>query len=288
MHSVLSTFAATPILTLFVVIGLGYLLGQVNIFGFRFGIAGVLFVGIALGSLSPDIALPEILSSFGLILFVYTIGIQSGPAFFSSFRKQGMKANLLATGVLVFGAVLSLAIGNALHWSNASIAGLFSGALTNTPAVAAARDRLHFQGQLQGLTSEQIRSLMEQPTITFGLAYPMGVIGLLLAYQLLHRIWKPKFAAGADDAGMIRSQDFLVRNPGVIGRRVGDLLELHPNSGFVISRLRRESKTQLVHSDLVLGEGDILVAVGDERSLERAHHLFGEPAKMQIELDHSE
>ncbi len=288
MDSVISTLAAIPILTLFVVIGLGYLLGQINIFGFRFGIAGVLFVGIAIGSLSPDIALPEILSSFGLILFVYTIGIQSGPAFFSSFREQGKTENLLAIGVLVFGAFLSLAIGHALHWSNASIAGLFSGALTNTPAVAAARDRLHFQAQVQGLTGDQVRALTEQPTIAFGLAYPMGVIGVLLAYQLLHRLWKPEFAPAVDDARAIRAQDFVVRNPGVFGRRLGDLLELHPDSGFVISRVRQERKTQLAQSDIVLGEGDILVVVGDEQALERAHHLFGESAEAQIELDRSE
>src|SRR5215469_4282610 len=108
MSGLVSTLSGMPILTLFVVIGLGYLLGQINIFGFRLGLAGVLFVGIAIGSLSPDIALPEIVSTFGLIIFVYTIGIQSGPSFFASFREQGKAANLLAIGVLIFGALVSL------------------------------------------------------------------------------------------------------------------------------------------------------------------------------------
>ena len=288
MAALISTLSAMPILTLFVVIGLGYLLGQISFFGFRFGIAGVLFVGIAVGSLSPDIALPEILSSFGLILFVYTIGIQSGPAFFASFREQGKRANLLAIGVLVFGAFLSLVIGHLLHWSRATVAGLFSGALTNTPAVAAARDRLHFLGQLQGLNADQLRSLTEQPTISFGLAYPMGVIGVLLAYQLLNRLWKPPFAPAMEDARAIRSQDFLVRNPGVFGQTLGDLLQLHRDAGFVISRVRQKGKTQLAHSEIVLGEGDILVVVGDDQALERARHLFGEPAEVQLELDRSE
>jgi putative transport protein len=83
MGSIINTLSAMPVLTLFVVIGLGYLLGQISIFGFRFGLAGVLFVGIAVGALSPAIALPEIVSTLGLIIFVYTIGIQSGPAFFA-------------------------------------------------------------------------------------------------------------------------------------------------------------------------------------------------------------
>jgi putative transport protein len=288
MGPIINTLAAMPVLTLFVVIGLGYLLGQINIFGFRFGLAGVLFVGIAIGALSPNIALPEIVSTLGLIIFVYTIGIQSGPAFFASFKDQGKRANLLAITVLVFGALLSLGIGHALHWSRASIAGLFSGALTNTPAVAAARDRLHFEGQVQGLSADQLRDLTEQPTIAFGLAYPMGVIGVLLAFQLLNRMWKPKFAPAVEQEHAIRSQDFVVRNPGICGLRLGDVLELHRDSGFVISRVRQGGKTLLARGDVVLNEGDILVVVGDDPAFERARHLFGEPTEEQIELDRSE
>jgi putative transport protein len=288
MGSVINTLSAMPILTLFVVIGLGYLLGQINIFGFRFGLAGVLFVGIAVGALSPNIALPEIVSTLGLIIFVYTIGIQSGPAFFASFREQGKRANLLAIVVLIFGALLSLGIGHSLHWSRGSIAGLFSGALTNTPAVAAARDRLHFEGQVAGLNADQLRDLTEQPTIAFGLAYPMGVIGVLIAFQLMNKLWKPKFSPAVEDAHAIRSQDFVVRNPGMFRQRLGDILELHRDTGFVISRVRQHGETHLANSDIELGEGDILVVVGDETALERARHLFGEPTEEQIELDRSE
>lgn len=288
MSALVSTLAAMPILTLFVVIGLGYLLGQVNIFGFRFGLAGVLFVGIAIGSLSPDIALPEIVSSLGLIIFVYTVGIQSGPAFFASFRKEGKRANLLALCVLIFGALLSLLVGHALHWSPGRIAGLFSGALTNTPAVAAARDRLHFYAQIQGLSPEATRSLTEEPTIAFGLAYPMGVIGVLLAFQLLQRVIKPTFAPMVEESHAIRSQDFVVRNPRVCGQTLGDLLQLHRDPGFVVSRVRQGETTRLAHNELVLAEGDLLVVVGDEQALERARHLFGEPVEERIELDRSE
>src|SRR5512146_1956874 len=276
MSALISTLSSMPILTLFVVIGLGYLLGQINI------------VGIAIGSLSPNIALPEIVSTLGLIIFVYTIGIQSGPAFFASFREQGKVANLLAITMLVFGAIVSLVIGHVLHWSHGSVAGIFSGALTNTPAVAAARDRLIFQAHLQNLSPDQLRSLIEQPTISFGLTYPMGVIGVLLAYQLVTRLWKPQFAPMIDDARAIHAQDFVVRNPGIFGETLGDILQLHRDAGFVISRVRQKGKTHLAHNDICLSEGDILVVVGDDASLERAHHLFGEPTAEQIELDRSE
>src|SRR5512140_2326743 len=139
MQQLVNTLVASPILTLFVVIGLGFLLGQINLFGFRLGVAGVLFMGIAVGALDKAISLPEIVPSLGLIIFVYTIGIQSGPAFFASFKKQGSRDNLLALGLLLFAAALTLSLGTAMHMSRARIAGLFSGSLTNTPAAAAAR-----------------------------------------------------------------------------------------------------------------------------------------------------
>ena len=138
-ESLVSILAAYPILTLFVVIGLGYLLGELNFFGFRPGIVGVLFVGLAVGSLSPDIALPEIVSTLGLIIFIYTIGLQTGPGFFESFRKRGFRDTLLACGILVFAALLTAGLAIPLHLERPRTAGLFTGALTNTPALAATR-----------------------------------------------------------------------------------------------------------------------------------------------------
>ena len=105
MAGVTQTLIENPILTLFVVVGLGYLAGEISVFGFRLGVAGVLFVGLAIGSLSPAVALPEVVSTLGLIIFVYTIGIHSGPAFFASFRKRGSRDVVLAIAVIAFGAL---------------------------------------------------------------------------------------------------------------------------------------------------------------------------------------
>ena len=90
MHgTIVTTLTENPILTLFIVIGLGYLLGEISFFGFRFGISGVLFVGLAVGSLGPSISVPEVVPTLGLIIYIYTIGIQSGPEFFTSLRERG-------------------------------------------------------------------------------------------------------------------------------------------------------------------------------------------------------
>ncbi len=286
MSALVATLASSPILTLFVVIGLGYIFGQASFKGFRVGLAGVLFVGIAVGALDKNIRIPEIVPTLGLIIFVYTIGIQSGPAFFASFKKQGARDNLLALGVLIFGALLAFGIGHLLHWPAARIAGLFSGALTNTPAVAAARDRLIFMSGGQ-LSPDQLRELVDQPIVAFGLAYPIGVIGVLLAFQVLRRVWRFE-PSPHHEAPAIRAQDFVVRNPGIVGQSLGDIFQLHREPGFVVSRIRQGGKTLLTRQDIRLSEGDIVVAVGDEQALERARHIFGEPTEQHIELDRTD
>src|SRR5690606_9017208 len=109
-QALVTTLTDYPILTLFVVIGLGYVVGQIPIFGVRLGVAGVLFAGLAVGSLGPSVALPDVLATLGLIMFVYTVGIHSGPAFFNSIRGHGFRATVLAVGSVVLGAVLTVAL----------------------------------------------------------------------------------------------------------------------------------------------------------------------------------
>lgn len=288
MTAFIHTLVASPILTLFIVIGLGYLLGQVSVFGIRFGISGVLFVGIAVGALAKEIALPDIVPALGLIIFVYTIGIQSGPAFFASFNRQGARNNMLAIAVLGLGALLATGVGHALGYSHARIAGLYCGALTNTPAVAAAQERIRFRAHSDNLSPEQVRDLSDEPIVAFGLAYPMGVIGLLIAFQILRRFWHKDDEEPNGDARELQSRDFVVRNPGIVGLSIGEVLQLHREPGFVVSRILHSGSVQLFHPDLRLDNGDIVVVVGDGEALERARQIFGEPSDLHIELDRTE
>ena len=122
-QSIVAALSANPILTLFLVIGLGYLFGEISVFGFKFGVAGVLFVGLAVGSLSPSIAIPEAVSTLGLIIFVYAIGIHSGPSFFDSFRREGCRNSLLTVAVLVMGAGLALSSSFLFSWPSISGSG---------------------------------------------------------------------------------------------------------------------------------------------------------------------
>ena len=266
-----------PILTLFLVVGIGYFLGRVNFFGFRLGVAGVLFAGLVIGALGPELALPPIVSTLGLIIFIYTIGIQSGPGFVNPFSRQGYRDNLLAVGVLSFGALVALGLAAWLSLPGPTIAGLFSGALTNAPALAAAQELL--RGSPRGIA--------DQPVIGFGIAYPFGVVGVMLSFHIARRLWRVTMGP-PEPPPPILSRDFVVRNPGIDGLRVADVMRIHKNLGFVVSRVRHDGETGIATPDTRLHLGDIVVAVGDEEALERAKQLFGEPAEAQIELDRSE
>jgi putative transport protein len=286
-ESLVRTLAEYPILTLFVVVGLGYLVGEVEIAGFRLGVSGVLFVGLAVGSLGPGVAIPEVLPSLGLIIFVYAVGIHSGRAFFDSFKKDGYRNSLLVVGVLLFGAVLAVVSSRTLGLGGPRAAGLFCGALTNTPALAAARERITARAQAEGASADEIRRLSDQPVVAYSVAYPIGVIGVLLSFQLARKLWGLALPP-AEEAPEIQARDFVVTNPGITGRTIADVYRVHKDIGFVISRIRHGGRTKLAKFDIVLSEGDIVVAVGDEESLERAGQIFGAPTDARLEVDRSE
>jgi len=276
-----------PVLTLFVVIGLGYLVGEINFFGFRFGVAGVLFMGLAVGALHPNVALPEIVSTLGLIIFVYAVGIHSGPAFFAAFRKQGYRDTMFALGLVIFGAVLTLTVSLSLHLGGARTAGLFTGAMTNTPALAAARERAREQARASGASETEVRALGDEPVVAYSIAYPLGVILVLIGFNLARRLWRVEFGP-AEEAPEILVRDFVVCNPGVIGQKVEEVLRVHGELGFVVSRIRHNGSTGLVTSETLLADQDIVAVVGDEEALQRARHIFGEPTNTHIEADRSE
>jgi putative transport protein len=284
---IVTTLAENPILTLFIVIGLGYLLGAISLFGFRLGIVGVLFVGLAVGSLSPSISIPEVIPTLGLIIFIYTIGIQSGPEFFNSLRERGYRDSVFALAIVVLGAGVTLVVSRPAHLTRARAAGLYTGAMTNTPALAAARDLLRQRGRSAGLSPEELRTTSDEPVVAYSIAYPMGVIGVLLCFAVLRRRWQPEMEPRAEGPE-IRVRDFAVMNPAVIGRTVDEVLRPHRDPGFVISRIQHGGTSEVVRGDTRLEQHDIVVAVGDDNGLLRAEQIFGQPLEAHIEQDRSQ
>jgi len=276
----LDLLAQNQLLLLFVVIGLGYLIGNINLFGFKLGVAAVLFVGIALGAIDSRLALPEHIYIIGLVLFVYAIGLQSGPGFFASFHKRGLRFSLLAIAILTGGAVVAMILRKVMGLSSPSIAGLFCGALTNTPALAAVVETAK---NLSANLPADVRELyVNSPVVTYGLAYPFGVFGVILWLFVFSKIFKTDNVAEAAAvqseaaAETILSRTYKITNPAVIGKRVGDVLKLIGDVGFVLSRIQKGAATDVVISDTILGDGDLIVAVGNAEAMERAKILFGE------------
>lgn len=272
----LDLLAQNPLLLLFTVIGLGYLAGNINIFGFKLGVAAVLFVGIFFASLDSRLNLPEYIYIIGLVLFVYAIGLQSGHGFFASFRKRGLRSSIIAGLILLAGAAVTLMIKNILEIPASSAAGLFCGALTNTPALAAVVETTKNLSSDMSVTS---------PVIAYGLAYPFGVFGVILWFFIFGRIFRGNREKEENEArkeserAAICSRTLKITNPAIAGKTVAETLAHVRNPGFILSRIRKKAgRTELVRSGTVLELDDLIVAVGNTEAMERAQLILGEPA----------
>jgi putative transport protein len=279
MSQIVQLLASNPLVLLFSVVGLGYLVGSARLFGFSLGVSAVLFVGLAFGALDPALALPEYLYVVGLVLFVYAVGLQSGPGFFASFSRRGMKLNLVAVAILVAGAATAVLVGRLARLPGAEIAGLFCGALTNTPALATTVETLK---QLTvGRPGPEVSALLARPVVAYGLAYPFGVLGVLLAFWAFARLFRIDFAREEAErrrtaGGGIQSRTYRVTNPGLFGLTVKEAMALLVEPGFALSRVRQGDRLEVALPDTRLAEGDQVVAVGSAESLVRARVLFGE------------
>jgi putative transport protein len=287
--------ASSPLLLLFAVIGLGWLAGSIRVFGFSLGPAAVLFVGILFGSLDSRLRIPELLYVLGLVLFVYTIGLQSGPSFFSSFGKRALRANLFALAAILLAAVIAVAGARVLGLDGLSMVGVFCGALTNTPALAAGVEAIRSAPGGAALTAIEMQARTSAPVIGYSVAYPFGVIGVLLAFHISGKMRSgaAKREPGGGPAtgetpGPLYGRTYRVVNPGVFGRSVASLLGDGSHHGFVLSRLRRGEETSLVYAETTLAKDDLVVAVGDTPAHERARVLFGEESGQEIQTENKE
>ncbi|MDD8018049.1 MAG: TrkA C-terminal domain-containing protein [Bacteroidota bacterium] len=287
MQPFINLLAENQLLLLFTVIGIGYLLGNIRILGFSLGITAVLFVGMFFGALDQRLALPDYIYVLGLVLFVYAIGLHAGPNFFASFNKHGLRSNIFALVVIILSAGVAVLISYITHMSAPIISGIYCGALTNAPALAASIETV--KSLTSTMPAAARDTLVNNFVVTFGLAYPFGVLGLILAFYTFIKIFNVDLAkeeserlveAGSNE---ILSATFRIINPAVIGKTVEDLLRTIEKTGFVLSRIKKGSTIQVVVPHIVLSQNDEIVVVGTETSLERAKILFGE--KLQHHLD---
>ncbi len=278
----LDLLAQNLLLLLFIIIGLGYLIGNINVGGLKLGVAAVLFVGIFFGALDRRLSLPEHIYVIGVVLFVYPMGLQAGHGFFASFRKRGFRFSVIAFLTLLAGGILAVVAMRVMGISAPSAAGLFCGALTSTPAMATATETAR---HLSANLPHEMRDLNASSTVvTYGLTYPFGVFGVILWFFLagkLLKVDKDKEALEAKKetaAEEIFSRTFRVTNPAVVGKTVEETLRPMGDAGFILTRIRKGDKTDIVVPAAVLELNDFVVAAGDADALRRAEILFGEIA----------
>lgn len=285
----LSILLDNPLLVLFLVAAIGYPLGRIKIRGSSLGVAAVLFVGLAMGSLHPELKLPEIVYVLGLALFVYTIGLSSGPAFVASLRQEGLRNNALIIGMLLAAAGLAVGAQRLLGFKGTVTAGLFAGSLTNTPALAGALETIKHIA-----TPELRETLLAEPVVGYSVAYPMGVMGVVLAISLVQRLWgidygeegkRLRLAGTASEA--LRSMTIRVAWPGV-GRQTVAELARHEKWDVIFGRIRRGESFLLTGPQVRFQTGDLVTAVGTETELRRVAAFLGEVSEEEITVDRSE
>ncbi len=291
MESLIHILAENKLILLFSIIGIGFLAGQLRVLGFSLGVAAVLFTGIAFGALDKRLMLPEEIYIVGLVLFVYSIGLQSGPSFFASFNRKSLRANLFVVLILITGAGIAALFSQIFGFDAPNAAGIFCGALTNTPALAASVEAVKsYTAQYPAELREQ---LLNAPVITYGLTYPFGVLGVILWYYIYAKWQKVDFAKEEADrsrdagAGSILTKTFLVTNPAVIGKQAADVLNLIEQRRFVLSRYKRGTTINIILPDTVFEKNDLIAGVGTADSLQRAQIVLGEAADDQLTLDNA-
>ncbi len=275
---------AHAIFVLAVVISAGLLLGKIKIFGISLGITWILFFGIFLGHLGLKID-PEVMhfmKEFGLILFIYSIGMQVGPSFFSSFRKGGITLNLLATGVVLLGVVTTVVIHYITGTPIATMVGILSGAVTNTPGLGAAQQTFT---DITGTTDPTIAT-------AYAIAYPLGVVGIIITLVLLKSIFKidqkkeVQTLEDSDESKKTEAQMFSIqiKNPSISGKNLKEIKSL-VEKDFVISRVLH-SKTGLLEvpkTETKLFENDKVLIVSNLNNINIIEALLGELIDMNRE-----
>lgn len=285
------TGIAHSILLFAVVIASGLWMGRFKIKGISIGSTWILFLGIILSHFGFT-ANPTVLAfmkDFGLILFVFSIGLQVGPGFFQSFKAGGVKLNLLATGLVLLAVLTTVAIHLITGESLPTMVGVMSGAVTNTPGLGAAQQTLT-DIQLSGGADPAVAQLDAAALASsYAVAYPLGVLGVIFILMLM----KPLFRANLDAekalldqenpaaASAARRMHCEVENPAIFGKRLCDIMGDHQGK-FVISRLMRDAEIFIPGPDTILQQGDRILIVTSQHEVDSIRIIFGEEVPLHL------
>lgn len=259
---------------LFLIVALGFMLGRIKIAGLSLDVSAVIFVALVFGHYG--VIIPKDFQNLGLVLFIFTIGIQAGPGFFESFKKEGRQLASFATLLILIAGLITIGVVFIFDIDKNIAIGLFTGALTSTPGLAAAID----------YTNSPLAS------IGYGVGYPFGVIGVILFIRFLPKILGISLKNSEEDyhsklkeeVPEIIRRNFVVENENVVGKTIGEL-KIRYMTKAVVSRVVHEGVAVTPTPETILRKGDLIKAVGTEDALKRVQLLIGEPTDEEIPLD---
>lgn len=274
MEAILEFLRTSEVFSLFLIIALGFMLGNIRVRGFSLDVSAVIFVALLFGHYG--ITVPHIVQSIGLVLFIFTVGIQAGPGFVDAFHERGRKYVMVAALLVVVGMLTSVLFLYVADVPSDMMAGLICGALTSTPGLSVAIES----------TGSPLAS------IGYGIAYPVGVVGVILFVKLLpkfmgvdpRREYEKIVAQRSLAHPEILHGDFRVEHEQLFGKTLAQIA-IRAMTGCTVSRIQRDGHIVPPAHDTELQEGDIVRAVGTKQSLEQFRLLVGSPATMAEELD---
>lgn len=267
------------------VIAIGVILGKIKVFNISLGITFVLFTGIAVGHFGFGInhKVLDIARDFGLILFVFSIGMQVGPGFFASFRKGGIRLNLLAMGIVVLGAATTVVLHFITGASMPVMVGIMSGAVTSTPGLGAA------QQAVNEVFATRTGSVIPDISLGYAVAYPFGVLGIITTMLLIKKISRTNITAELAKYNELQHPEetlpvrisINITNPAIEGRKVNDLKQFLKHD-TVVSRIYHEGEVSGVTSDSELHLGDIVHFVAQKGDVDDLIRQFGKKSEIDL------
>lgn len=270
------------LLYLFLAAALGSFIGNFKWRGNSLGVAAILFVGLAIGAIKPELRIPDVIKLLGLAIFVYSIGLSSGPAFFRSFKTRGASNLLLALLVLSLLSALIGALSFAFGFDASGAAGMLAGITTNTPALAGLLDAI------QAHPGAENDLMSNNAVVGYSISYPMGVLGLMIAVALMRRLLRVDYAAEA--AALSREfptgqpiihRTFLITNPAAAGITLRELKKQH-QLHVIFGRMRRDGVDTLCHWESIFETGDLVAVTGHSEEVARAGRLLGQEAEEDL------
>lgn len=259
------------VLVMSLICGVGLALGKIKIFGVSLGATFVFFAGILAGHLglvvNPDML--TVLQNFGLIIFIYALGVQVGPGFFSSIKKGGFKLNMLATLLMVVGTLMLLI----LHWTTdlglPNLMGLFAGAVTNTPMLGSAQQAL-----LQ-VYPESVNQANDM-AMACAVGYPFGLIGMVICVAIIQKVTAGKTSKKRADHNSDNTfiTEYIVSNREIIGKSIQDIRK-NAECQFVISRIWKDGKVIIPTGETIIEKNEHILVISGKKDVQKLTELFG-------------